>query len=62
MIQIRNGMFETNSSSVHVLVMMKTSDFNKFNTDQDDCDINELLFWNYSDSGKTISEQEFKTG
>lgn len=62
MIQIRNGMFETNSSSTHVLVIMKTSDFNKFNVDQDDCDINELLFWNYTDSGETTSEQKFKTG
>ena len=64
MIQIRHSMFETNSSSTHVLVIMKTSDFKKFCRSEEsfDGDFSELVFWNRYASGKTSDSQKFKTG
>ena len=63
MIQIRHSMFETNSSSTHVLVIMKTSDFKKFcRCEESYDDISELVFWNRYESGKTSDSHKFKTG
>ena len=63
MIQVRQGMFETNSSSTHVLVMMKSADFNRFCRSEDKYDyLEDIIFWNPYDSGKRSSEQKFKTG
>lgn len=63
MIQIRQSMFETNSSSVHVLVMMKSTDFNRFCKGEEEYDnLEDIVFWNRWDSGTQSSEQKFKTG
>ena len=63
MIQIRQSMFETNSSSVHVLVMMKSTDFNRFCKGEEEYDnLEDIVFWNRWDSGTHSSEQKFKTG
>ena len=63
MFSIRNGMFETNSSSTHVLVMMKTSDFKAWYKSEDEFDsLEEIVFWNRYDSGKSSDSQKFKTG
>ena len=62
MIQVRFNMFETNSSSTHVLVIMKTSDFNKFCRGEERVELSEIVFWNRDQSGKTSDSQKFKTG
>ena len=63
MIQFRSSMFETNSSSVHVLVMMKSTDFNRFCKGEEEYDnLEDIVFWNRWDSGTQSSEQKFKTG
>ena len=63
MIQVRQSMFETNSSSVHVLVMMKSSDFARFCKSEEDYDsLEDIVFWNRWHSGERSSEQKFKTG
>lgn len=63
MIQVRQNMFETNSSSVHVLVMMKSSDFARFSKSEEDYDsLEDIVFWNRRGSGIQSSEQKFKTG
>ncbi len=63
MIQVRSSMFETNSSSVHVLVMMKSTEFNRFCKGEEEFDnLEDVVFWNRYDSGKHSSEQKFKTG
>ena len=63
MIQIRQSMFETNSSSVHVLVMMKSTEFNRFCKGEEEFDsLEDVVFWNRWDSGTHSSEQKFKTG
>ena len=63
MLQVRQSMFETNSSSVHVLVMMKSTDFAKFHKSEEDYDnLEDIVFWSRYNSGKLSSEQKFKTG
>ncbi len=63
MIQFRPSMFETNSSSVHVLVMMKSTDFIRFSKHEENYDnLEDIVFWNRWDSGTQSSEQKFKTG
>lgn len=64
MIQVRYSIFETNSSSVHVLVMMKSTDFIKFHKREDEYDnLEDVVFWKrYGRHGEHSSEQEFKTG
>lgn len=64
MIQFRPSMFETNSSSVHVLVMMKSTDFVKFHKRTDEYDnLEDIVFWKrYGRNGQLSSDQEFKTG
>lgn len=56
-------MFETNSSSVHVLVMMKSTEFNRFCKGEEEYDnLEDVVFWNRWESGTQSSEQKFKTG
>ena len=63
MFSIRNGMFETNSSSTHVLVMMRTSDFKAWYKSEDEFDsLEEIVFWNHYESGQSSDSQKFKTG
>lgn len=63
MLEIRQGMFETNSSSTHVLVMMRTSDFKAWYKSEDDFDsLEEIVFWNRYESGQSSDSQKFKTG
>lgn len=63
MFSIRNGMFETNSSSTHVLVMMKTSDFRAWYKNEDEFDsLEDIVFWNRYESGQSSDSQKFKTG
>ena len=64
MIQIRQSIFETNSSSTHALVIMKTSDFLKWKNSSDEDDENKL-YWNYQNAWRndkyTSAEQRFLT-
>ena len=63
MIQIRQNMFETNSSSVHVLVMMKSTDFARFCKGEEEYDsLEDIVFWDRWHSGTKSGEQKFKTG
>lgn len=63
MIEIRNNMFETNSSSVHVLVLMKTSDYKAFAKKLEEYDsLSDIVFWSRYDSGQRSDEQKFKKG
>lgn len=63
MIEIRSNMFETNSSSVHVLVLMKTSDYKAFAKKMEEYDsLSDIVFWNRWDSGQHSDEQKFKKG
>lgn len=63
MIEIRSNMFETNSSSVHVLVLMKTSDYKAFAKKLEEYDsLSDIVFWNRWDSGQRSDEQKFKKG
>ena len=63
MLEIRQGMFETNSSSTHVLVMMRTSDFKAWYKSEDEFDsLEEIVFWNRYESGQSSDSQKFKTG
>lgn len=61
MIQVRQSMFETNSSSVHVLVMMKSTDFTRFCKHEEEYDnLEDVVFWNRWDSGTHSSEQNLR--
>lgn len=63
MIEIRSNMFETNSSSVHVLVLMKTSDYKAFAKKLEEYDsLSDIVFWSRWDSGQRSDEQKFKKG
>ena len=63
MIEIRSNMFETNSSSVHVLVLMKTSEYKAFAKKMEEYDsLSDIVFWNRWDSGQHSDEQQFKKG
>lgn len=63
MIEIRPNMFETNSSSVHVLVLMKTSDYKAFAKKLEEYDsLSDIVFWSRYDSGQRSDEQKFKKG
>ena len=63
MISIRQEMFETNSSSVHTLVMMKTTDYIRFAKNIEEYDsLEDIVFWKKWGHGQNSSEQKFKTG
>ena len=50
MIQVRNCIFETNSSSVHSLIIMKTPDYNLWMKSEDE-ELEERLFAKKHDDG-----------
>ena len=53
MLQVRNGLFETNSSSTHALIIMKTSDYNKWKRSNHE-DVEDMLFVQQKD-GSNVS-------
>ena len=65
MITIRHGLFETNSSSTHTLILMKTSDFHKwYNSSGEEPDDDALFVIKLKDgkssSVKLITEREVR--
>lgn len=63
MFNIRTRMFETNSSSVHKLVIIKTSDFKSWAKDADEYGtLEDIIFWDGFGSGQTPETQKFKSG
>ena len=62
MIQIRQNIFETNSSSTHTLVICTEDEFKKFNNDELCLDYwNDTLvpFYEYNGSSRFLSSDEF---
>lgn len=62
MIQVRNNIFETNSSSVHTLVICTEDEFKKFNNDElciDDWNDKFVPFSEYDGSDRFLSSDEF---
>lgn len=62
MIQVRNNIFETNSSSVHTLVICTEDEFKKFNNDElclDDWNDTLVSFNKYDNSNRFLSSDEF---
>ena len=62
MIQIRQNIFETNSSSVHTLVICTEEEFKKFNNDElclDDWSDELVPFKKYNGSSRFLSSDEF---
>lgn len=65
MITVRNGLFETNSSSVHTLVIMKNKDFRRWYNSSDEKPNDEALFFiKHKDGNKStvtfITEKKVK--
>ena len=62
MIQVRNNIFETNSSSVHTLVICTEDEFKKFNNDElclDDWNDTLVSFNKHDNSNRFLSSDEF---
>lgn len=62
MIQIRQNIFETNSSSVHTLVICTEDEFKKFNNDElcvDDWNDTLVPFNKYDGSTRFLNSDEF---
>jgi len=62
MIQVRNNIFETNSSSVHTLVICTEDEFKKFNNDElclDDWNDILVSFNKHDNGNRFLSSDEF---